>query len=113
MNTDQFTKLLLASTTGIFPISVAQRGRETRSGCLLQDPRYVGMHVWGKTTAPLSTPVKRLPVSDWIVYPKAFAPIISLELFVAAQEVIADFTVALAIRSFSFGCGAYSESMAS
>ena len=59
---------------------------------LLQDPRYVGMHVWGKTTAPLSMPVKRLPMSDWIIYPKAFDPIIERDLFVRAQEVFANFT---------------------
>lgn len=62
---------------------------------LLQDPRYIGMLVWGRTTAILATPVKRLPVSEWIICPKAFAPIIPEELFLRAQEVFANLTARL------------------
>ena len=62
---------------------------------LLQDPRYIGMHVWGRSTSLLSTPKKRLPISDWIIYPNAFEPIISQELFIRAQQVFANFTVRL------------------
>jgi len=50
------------------------------------------MHVWGRTTALLATPVRRLPVSDWIVYPHAFEAIISQALFLRAQEVFASMT---------------------
>jgi DNA invertase Pin-like site-specific DNA recombinase len=62
---------------------------------LLQDPHYIGMQVWGRTTAFLSAPVKRLPVQQWVTRPNAFAPIISLELFLRAQEVFANFTYRL------------------
>jgi len=62
---------------------------------LLQDPRYLGIHVWGRTTALLSTPVKRLPASDWIVYGNAFTPIVPQALFLRAQEVFANFTIRL------------------
>lgn len=62
---------------------------------LVQDPHYVGMHVWGRTTALLATPKKRLPVSDWIVYPNAFEAIIPRELFLDAQEVFANLTARL------------------
>jgi DNA invertase Pin-like site-specific DNA recombinase len=62
---------------------------------LLQDPRYIGMHVWGRSTSLLSTPKKQLPISDWIIYPNAFEPIISQELFIRAQHVFANFTIRL------------------
>jgi DNA invertase Pin-like site-specific DNA recombinase len=62
---------------------------------LLQDPRYIGMQVWGRTTQFLSSPVKRLPVSQWVIYPNAFEPIISQDLFLRAQEVFANFTIRL------------------
>lgn len=62
---------------------------------LLQDPRYLGMHVWGRSTSLLSTPKRQLPISDWIIYPNAFEPIISQELFIRAQQVFANFTIRL------------------
>jgi DNA invertase Pin-like site-specific DNA recombinase len=62
---------------------------------LLQDPHYLGMQVWGRTTALLSSPIKRLPVSQWIVCANRFEPIISQELFLRAQEVFANFTIRL------------------
>ena len=62
---------------------------------LLQDARYLGIHIWGRTTAPLSTRIKRLPVSQWIVYANAFKPILSQDLFLRAQERFANFTIRL------------------
>lgn len=62
---------------------------------LLQDPHYIGMQVWGRTTAPLSTVVKRLPLEHWQVHPNAFQGIVSRELFVCAQEVFANLTIRL------------------
>jgi len=62
---------------------------------LLQDPRYIGMQVWGRTTQFLSSPVKRLPVSRWVIHPNAFKPVISQDLFLRAQEVFANFTIRL------------------
>ena len=62
---------------------------------LLQDPHYIGMQVWGRTTAFLSASVKRLPFQQWIIRPNAFEPIVSLELFLRAQEIFANFTIRL------------------
>lgn len=62
---------------------------------LLQDPHYIGMQVWGRTTAPLSTRVKRLPLEQWQVHPTAFEGIVSHELFVRAQEAFANLTIRL------------------
>lgn len=62
---------------------------------LLEDPHYIGMQIWGRSTALLATPVKRLPFSDWSVYPNAFEAIVPRDLFVRAQEQLANFTVRL------------------
>lgn len=62
---------------------------------LVQDPHYIGMHVWGRTTALLATPVKRLPIADWIVHPNAFEGVVPQELFLRAQEVFANLTIRL------------------
>lgn len=62
---------------------------------LLQDPHYIGMQVWGRTTAVLSNPVKRLPFEQWQICANAFAPIIPQELFLRAQQVFANFTCRL------------------
>jgi len=58
---------------------------------LLQDPRYIGTQVWGRTTAYLSGPVKRLPLQQWAIRENAFQPIISQELFLRAQQRFANF----------------------
>ncbi|HKW16418.1 MAG TPA: recombinase family protein [Terriglobales bacterium] len=71
------------------------RGARWKGGTiriLLQDLHYLGMHVWGRTTQPLATPIRRLPVSDWIVYANAFEPIVPQALFLRTQEVFANFT---------------------
>lgn len=62
---------------------------------LLQDPHYIGMQVWGRTTAPLSTTVKKLPLEHWQVHANAFQGIVSHELFVRAQEAFANLTIRL------------------
>jgi DNA invertase Pin-like site-specific DNA recombinase len=62
---------------------------------ILQDPHYVGIQVWGRTTAFLKGPVKRLPSERWAICPKAFEPIISQGLFVRAQQTVASLTCRL------------------
>ncbi len=62
---------------------------------LLQHPHYMGMQVWGRTTELLSSPPKRLPLSQWNICANAFEPIISRELFVRAQQVFANRTFCL------------------
>lgn len=73
-----------------YPVNTTWKGNSLR--IVLQDLRYLGMHVWGRTTAPLSTRIKRLPVSEWIVYANAFKAIVPQDLFLRAQERFANFT---------------------
>lgn len=74
------------------------RGRKWLGGTIrimLQDPHYMGMQVWGRTTEFLSSPAKKLPLEKWEICANAFQAIISPELFIRAQQVIANFTVNL------------------
>jgi DNA invertase Pin-like site-specific DNA recombinase len=74
------------------------RGTQWKAGTIrniLQDPRYIGMQVWGRTTAYLSSPPKRLPVRQWAVCPDAFEAIISQRLFTRAQQEFANYTCRL------------------
>jgi hypothetical protein len=50
------------------------------------------MQVWGRTTAYLAGPAKRLPVTQWAICPNAFEAIISQELFLRAQQEFANYT---------------------
>jgi DNA invertase Pin-like site-specific DNA recombinase len=61
----------------------------------LERPQYTGTHVWGRTTAYLSGPVKKVPSERWAVCPNAFHPIISAELFERAQNRLANVTYRL------------------
>jgi DNA invertase Pin-like site-specific DNA recombinase len=74
------------------------RGTRWKAGTIrniLQDPRYIGMQVWGRTTAYLAGPAKRLPVKQWAICPNAFEPIIPQGLFVRAQLEFANYTCRL------------------
>jgi DNA invertase Pin-like site-specific DNA recombinase len=74
------------------------RGTQWKAGTIrniLQDPGYIGTQVWGRTTAYLSGPAKRLPVKQWAICPNAFEPIISQGLFVRAQQEFANYTCRL------------------
>ncbi len=62
---------------------------------MLQDPHYMGMQVWGRTTAYLSGPVKQMPLDQWEICANAFQPIIPAELFLRGQQVFANFTFRL------------------
>lgn len=62
---------------------------------MLQDSHYAGFQVWGKTTASLLAPVKPMPLEHWAICPSAFEPIISRELYLAAEQRFAEFTCRL------------------
>jgi DNA invertase Pin-like site-specific DNA recombinase len=59
---------------------------------ILTGHKYVGCHVYGKTTQALFTPIKRLPRERWVLAPNAFKPIVENDLFEKAQQRIASFT---------------------
>lgn len=61
----------------------------------LERPQYMGMHVWGRTTAFLSGPAKKVASDKWAVCPNAFRPIISAELFERAQKRLSENTYRL------------------
>jgi DNA invertase Pin-like site-specific DNA recombinase len=55
---------------------------------ILIHPKYVGCHVFGRTSARLYTPMVKLPKSEWILKPGAFEPIIDTETFAEAQKIL-------------------------
>jgi hypothetical protein len=60
---------------------------------ILTNPKYAGIHVYGRTTQKLSTPVVQLPKSEWVITPGAFEPIVDQETFDQAQQVLQSRTV--------------------
>jgi len=61
----------------------------------LERPQYMGTHVWGRTTAFLSGPAKKVGCESWAICPKAFQPIVSPELFERAQKRLSEVTYRL------------------
>ena len=55
---------------------------------ILTHPKYVGCHVFGRTSCKLYSPTVRLPKSQWILKPGAFEPIIEPQAFATAQEIL-------------------------
>jgi DNA invertase Pin-like site-specific DNA recombinase len=61
----------------------------------LERPQYMGTQVWGRTTAYLSGPVKKVSPENWAVCPTAFRPIVSPEIFERARKRLANVTYRL------------------
>lgn len=61
----------------------------------LERPQYMGTHVWGRTTAYLSGPPKKVAHDQWAVCPNAFPSIVSPELFERARKRMANVTYRL------------------
>jgi DNA invertase Pin-like site-specific DNA recombinase len=55
---------------------------------ILTHPKYVGCHVFARTTSRLYTPAIKRPQSEWILAPEAFAPVVDREMFHRAQELL-------------------------
>ena len=60
---------------------------------VLTNPKYAGIHVYGRSTQKLATPSVRLPKSEWIITPGAFEPIVDQETFDRAQQILQSRTV--------------------
>lgn len=56
----------------------------------LERPQYMGTHVWGRSTAFLSGPAKKVSPEHWAVCPNAFRPILNAELFERARKRLAN-----------------------
>jgi len=54
---------------------------------ILRNPKYKGTAVYNRTTSKLMALQKPTPESEWIVVPEAFAPIVDVQTFEAAQQV--------------------------
>lgn len=59
---------------------------------VLRHPHYAGKQVWGKTKWYLGSKPQPVPRDQWVICEKAFEPIISAELFEAAQTSLANMT---------------------
>jgi hypothetical protein len=60
---------------------------------VLTNPKYAGIHVFGRSTQKLCTRSVRLPKSEWIITPDAFEPIVDQETFDQAQRILQSRTV--------------------
>ncbi len=56
---------------------------------ILTHPKYMGCHVYGRTSQRLRTSMIPMPPSQWVLTPGAFEPLVSLSTFLAAQHVLA------------------------
>jgi len=59
---------------------------------ILTSPKYIGCHVFGRTSSRLSTPTVSIPRSEWILTPGAFEPVVDQATFAEAQRVLQDRT---------------------
>ncbi|MBV9670492.1 MAG: recombinase family protein [Acidobacteriales bacterium] len=64
-------------------------------GKLLRNPKYMGTHVYGRLSTKLRSPAVRKNVDEWVACPGAWSPIITAELFEAAQRRFESLTVNL------------------
>jgi len=55
---------------------------------VLTNPKYAGIHVFGRSTQKLSTRSVRLPKAEWVITPGAFEPIVDKETFDQAQRIL-------------------------
>lgn len=62
---------------------------------MMRHPKYMGVHVYNRTTTKLKSTVVHNPPEKWITKPGAFVPLISPELFKSVQERLANFTMHL------------------
>lgn len=55
---------------------------------ILTHPKYVGCHVYGRTSCRLYTPSVKVPKSDWILTHRAFEAVVNEATFLAAQRIL-------------------------
>jgi DNA invertase Pin-like site-specific DNA recombinase len=59
---------------------------------ILSHPKYTGCNVFGRTTHKLGMPCVRVPQTEWIRTPKAFVPIVTEDVYLEAQRLLASRT---------------------
>jgi DNA invertase Pin-like site-specific DNA recombinase len=55
---------------------------------ILTNPKYIGWLVWGRVEDRLTGSPRKLPMSQWIIKPDVFEPIVDKSTFLAAQHAI-------------------------
>lgn len=60
---------------------------------ILSHPKYVACNVYGKTSKKLGMPCSRVPEAEWVRTPRAFAPVVSEEVYLEAQRLLANRTI--------------------
>jgi hypothetical protein len=60
---------------------------------VLTHPKYVGCHVYGRTSCRLYTPSVNVPKKEWILTYGAFEPVVEQGTFLQAQAILADRTL--------------------
>ena len=55
---------------------------------ILTRQKYFGCHVFNRTSAKLDTPAVKVPISDWVVTPNAFEPVVESAVFEKAQRIL-------------------------
>lgn len=55
---------------------------------ILTGLKYIGCHVFGRTSSKLYTPLIRLPKSEWLIISDAFEPIVDYGTFAQAQQIL-------------------------
>jgi DNA invertase Pin-like site-specific DNA recombinase len=55
---------------------------------ILTHPKYKGTAVYNRTTEKLCSKSRKVPESEWILVPNAFEPIVTAEVFEAAQNTL-------------------------
>lgn len=60
---------------------------------VLTHPKYMGVHVFNRTSSRLYTPTVRVPKKEWVVTPGAFEPIVDQAIFEKAQQILSSRTV--------------------
>ena len=60
---------------------------------VLTHPKYMGCHVFGRTSSRLRTPNVKMARSEWVQTPKAFQPIVDEVTFSEAQRILQNRTI--------------------
>ena len=82
----QIARMLDARNT---PSALGGMWRRAAVHEILTNEKYVGNNVYNRTSKKLKSPKKENPSSEWVRRDHAFAPIVDIDSFLAAQEIIA------------------------
>jgi DNA invertase Pin-like site-specific DNA recombinase len=96
-------RMLISEGLSIYAIArgLNQQGIKYQSGArwthhtvaeVLTNPKYAGIHIFGRTSSRLYTSTVKLPRSEWIIRLEAFEAVVDHTTFLKAQQVLASRT---------------------